>query len=530
MQVPLCQALSDRPGRRVACAIPATMNTRSIQRRALGVMLCIASGPWSLSAQPANDARVQLERAIDATLDDEALTNGWWGVMVADVETGEVLYRRHADRSFVPASNTKLYTTAAALDLLGPDYRYATEVYVDGPVVAGVLEGNVIVRGSGDPVIGGRFNGGDRTEVFRAWADSLRARGITRIAGDLIGDDDVFDDTPLGRGWSWDDEPYWYAAEISGLSFNDNNVDFALEARTEGQPARVSWQPFNTDYVRAVNGTLTTSAASSLDEGYARARGANTFELSSRVPQGQTDFESLTVTNPTLFFVHVLRETLVQAGVAVEGRPVDVDELSIKPDYAAGGYLRVAVHTSPPLAEIVKATNKHSQNLYAEQLLRTLAAARPIDDEDLEPGSAEMGVEVAMATFVKAGIDTSRIQLVDGSGLSHMNLVTPEMTTALLRYMWRHPDASVQRAFVESLPIGGQDGTLQFRFRQGSARGKVRAKTGTLSNVSSLSGYVPSGDGSSLTFVLMGNHYTVRGRVVRAVQDRVVNLLAEYRR
>ncbi len=492
---------------------------------ALSTLLC----PWSLSAQPADEARAQLERAIDEVLDAEALTNGWWGAMVVDLDTGEVLYRRHTERSFVPASNTKLYTTAAALDQLGLGYRYRTEVFIDGPVVDGVLEGNVIVRGSGDPVIGGRFNGGDRTAVFRAWADSLRALGITRINGDLIGDDDVFDDTPLGYGWSWDDEPYWYAAEISGLSFNDNNVDFAIEARSEGQPARVRWEPFGTDYVRVINRTLTISADSSLDEGYARARGANTIELSSRVPEGRTDFESLTITNPTRFFVHVMREALVQAGLAVEGRPVDVDDLSIKPDYAPDRYQRVAVHTSVPLAEIVNVINKRSQNLYAEQVLRTLAAERPLDDEELEPGSAEMGLEVAMTTFVKAGIDTSRIQLVDGSGLSRMNLVTPAMTMALLRYMWHHPDASVRQAFIDSMPIGGQDGTLQFRFRRGAARGKVRAKTGTLSNVSSLSGYVPSAQGSFLAFVLMGNHHTAKGKVVRAAQDRVVNLLAEYR-
>ena len=508
---------------------PTIMNIRSTSRRlTLGLALCALLCPWSLLAQSTNDARAQLARDIDAVLNAEALANGWWGAVIVDLDTDEVLYRRHTERSFVPASNTKLYTTAAALDQLGPDYRYRTEAFIDGPVVDGVLEGNVIVRGSGDPVIGGRFNGGDRTAVFRAWADSLRALGITRINGDLVGDDDVFDDTPLGYGWSWDDETYWYAAEISGLSFNDNNVDFAIEARREGQPARISWHPFNTDYVRVVNRTVTISPDSSLDEGYARARGTNTIELSSRVPEGRTDFESLTMTNPTRFFVHILRDALVQAGLAVEGHPVDVDDLSIKPDYAPDRYRRVAVHTSVPLADIVSVINKRSQNLYAEQVLRTLAAERPIGDEDLEPGSAEMGLDVAMATFVKAGIDTSRIQLVDGSGLSRMNLVTPAMTMALLQYMWRHSDASVQEAFVESMPIGGQDGTLQFRFRRGSAQGKVRAKTGTLSNVSALSGYVPSANGSTLAFVLMGNHHTVRGRVVRAAQDRVVNLLAEY--
>jgi D-alanyl-D-alanine carboxypeptidase/D-alanyl-D-alanine-endopeptidase (penicillin-binding protein 4) len=172
--------------------------------------------------------------------------------------------------------------------------------------------------------------------------------------------------------------------------------------------------------------------------------------------------------------------------------------------------------------------NKRSQNLYAEQVLRTLAAERPIDDDDLLPGSSEMGVQAAMAAFVAAGIDTTRLQLVDGSGLSRQNLVTPTMTAALLHYMWRHPDDATRDAFIDSLPVGGRDGTLQYRFRNGSARGKVRAKTGTLGNVSALAGYVPSATDRPLAFVLMCNNYTARGRAVRGAQDRVVGLLANY--
>ncbi|MFQ5569248.1 MAG: D-alanyl-D-alanine carboxypeptidase/D-alanyl-D-alanine-endopeptidase [Rhodothermales bacterium] len=494
----------------------------------LGLVSCVLFVPRQLPAQSSKDARTRLERAINQVLNDDAFLNGWWGVMVVDLHSGEVLYRRNAQHSFVPGSNTKLYSTAAALDLLGPQHRYRTDVFVDGPVVDGVLEGNLIVRGSGDPVIGGRFNNGDLTAVFRDWADSLKTLGITRIAGDLIGDDDVFDDTPLGYGWSWDDEPLWYSAEVSGLSFNDNNIDFTIEGQQEGQPALVRWEPFNTDYVRVINRTMTTSSDSTLVEGYERARGTNVIALSSQVPEGRTDRESLTMTNPTLFFVHVLRESLLQSGVSVSGRPVDVDDLSIKPDYASDRYRHLAVHTSPPLADIVKVLNKRSQNLYAEQLLRTLAAERPLDDETLEPGSAEMGLEVAMETFLAAGIDTSRIQLVDGSGLSRMNLVTPEMTAALLTYLWHHPDQPTRDAFYESLPIGGHDGTLRFRFPSGPARGKVRAKTGTLSNVSSLSGYVLSSGGTPLAFVMMSNHYTVKTKLVRAAQDRVVDLLARY--
>lgn len=492
--------------------------------------------PLALQAQPAPASLEGLRERIEAVLDSAAFQNAFWGVEIVDLESGETLYARNARKSFIPASNTKLYTTAAALDQLGPDYRYRTGLYTDGEVDAGgVLEGNLIVRGSGDPVIGGRFNGGDLTQTFRAWADSLRAAGITRINGDVVGDDDVFDDAPLGYGWSWDDEPYWYAAEISGLSFNDNNVDFAIEGQDVGAPAQVQWEPFRTDYVQVINATRTIPAGASLDEGYTRERGTNTIRLSSLVPAGRTDTESLAVTNPTRFFAHVFREALLRAGLPVAGRPVDVDEMPIKPDYEGGGLRRIAVHTSPPLREIARVANTRSQNFYAEALIKTLGAERPLppeqfgaEEEEIEPGSAEMGIGAAMETFVRAGIDTSRIQLVDGSGLSRMNLVTPHMTVALLAYMWAHPEPDVRQAFSASLPVGGYDGTLRFRYATGAARGNIRAKTGTVSNASALSGYVTSAAGTPLAFAMMANHYTVDADRIRAVQDIIVELLARY--
>ncbi len=500
----------------------------SRRRPALLLFAFLLLAPLAVSAQPASSP--QLARSIEAVLDDEAFENAWWAVQVVNLKTGEVLYSRNEKKNFIPASNTKLYTTAAALDQLGANYRYRTEVFIDGPVVDGELRGNLIVRGSGDPAIGGRFTDGDRTMTFRAWADSLKARGIRHITGDLIGDDDVFDDTPLGYGWSWDDEPYWYAAEIGGLSYNDNNVDFALDGKVAGQPAEVRWEPYNTDYVEVVNATRTIARSERINEGYARRRSTNIIELSSLVPEGQTDYESLTVTNPTLFFTHVLRETLLREGLSVAGRPVDVDDLPIKPDYEKGGLQLVATYLSPPLPEIVGVINKRSQNLYAEQVLRTLAAEFPADEPDPEASTAEQAIEIAKKTFAEARIDTSRLQLVDGSGLSRQNLVFAEATVRLLQFMWNHPEAAVRAAFYESLPIGGLDGTLGYRYPDGPARGNVRAKTGTVSNASTLSGYVTTAGGTPLAFSLMANHFTVPTREVRQAQDKIVTLLATYRR
>ncbi len=464
---------------------------------------------------------------LDSLFDAPAFENAFWGVSVQDAATGEVLYARNPRKSFVPASNTKLYTTAAALDRLGADFTFVTRVYADGPITNGTLKGNVVVRGSGDPVIGGRFNDGDRTETFRAWARDLRARGITRITGDIVGDDDLFDDVPLGYGWNWDDETYWYSAQLSALSFNDNCVDVAIKGLRTGAPARVTWEPGNTQYVQMINETETRAPGFGIDEGYDRARGTNRIVLTTEVGRGTTDYESLSVENPTLYFAYVLRDVLRDEGIRVEGDASDVDDRDAKPDYEK--LQEITAHTSPPLSDIVSVVNKESQNLYADLLLKTLGAQEADVDAELEMGSHARGWAVAAQTFAQAGIDTSRIHLVDGSGLSRGNWITPEMSVALLRYFHRHPDAAVRKAFYDSLPIGGIDGTLRSRFRSGVARENVHAKTGSLGGVSSLAGYVTTADGRVLAFSLMCNHYVVPTSAVRDAQDAVMNTLASIR-
>jgi D-alanyl-D-alanine carboxypeptidase/D-alanyl-D-alanine-endopeptidase (penicillin-binding protein 4) len=488
----------------------------------------------SVRAQDPAGFEATAASAINRVIDAQAFSNGFWGIHVVDLESGRTVYARNAAKSFVPASNIKLYTTAAALDLLGPSYRYETRVYVDGPVEDGVLHGNVIVRGAADPTIGGHYEADtgewnedvDALRTFRDWADSLRSAGIRRIEGDLIGDDDVIDDEPLGSNWSWDDETYYYSAQLAGLAFHDNVVHMYVAARAPDMPAEIRWEPFDTDYIDVINRTWTDDRAGSIDEGYRRFRGTNRVEVTTIVPMGGRDVEEITVENPTRYFVHVLRESLLRSGIAVSGNAVDVDELSIKPDYQDPRYRRVAVHRSDPLSRIAALINKPSQNLYADLLLKTLGAELPGEDEEFEPGSAEAGAAAATTTFVRAGIDTSRVRLADGSGLSRLNLVTPEMTTSLLRYMWDHEDRRTREAFYNSLPTAGLHGTLRHRFGGGPARGVMRGKTGSLSFASSLSGYLRTGDGRSLAFSIMSNHYTSRTSRVRAAQDAIVNLLS----
>ncbi|MCX7906885.1 MAG: D-alanyl-D-alanine carboxypeptidase/D-alanyl-D-alanine-endopeptidase [Bacteroidetes bacterium] len=464
-------------------------------------------------------AQAQSLRArIERLLDQPAFANAFWGVEIRSLQSGRIWYARNARKSFVPASNLKLLTTAAALDQLGAEWRFETSLYADGPIADGLLRGDLVVRGGGDPTIGARFFGDNPLAVFEAWADSLLRGGVRVITGDIIGDDDAFDDLPLGYGWSWDDEVYGYSAQISALSFNENVIEVRLLAGAEpGSPARLVVRP-ETDYVRLYNQTLTLPADSALRERYDRERAGNTFYVRTRLPVGQEVRARLSVDNPTLYFTTVLYETLQRRGIQVLGRPRDVDELSIKPDY---GRMRLLwTHRSPPLREIVRVINKISQNLYAELLLRALGRAR------FGVGSAEAGIRAARESLVRAGLDTSRVVMVDGSGLSRLNLITPQDLVKVLLFMRGHPHGD---AFFESLPIAGVDGTLANRMRRGPARGRVRAKTGFVGHVRTLSGYLQTQRGEWLVFSLMANHYTVPTAAVNEAQDRLLELLVQDR-
>jgi len=479
-------------------------------------LLCMLLPP--VHAQP-------LAEALHSILDDPATSNAWWGAYVIDLASDEPVFAWNATRSFMPASGTKLFTTAAVLDLLGPDYQYETRLFTDGTIDGDILHGNLIARGSGDPSIGSEHVAPSRIQVFNTWAKTLREAGIRQITGNVIGDDDIFDDTPLGLGWAWDDGVYGYAAQISGLSFHDNIVELTAKAQSHGAPAAISWEPLSTDYITVIDSTNTIERGAALSEGYSRAPGTNTIHLFSEIPQGQTDLEKLAVHNPTQYFVHVLHTVLESHGIAVEGDPMDTDDLPAKIVYPSLQLL--AHHLSPPLSELVSVANKESQNLYAELLLRTLGAEYPTLELEWSAGSAEQGIAAAMATFAAAAIDTSRLQLVDGSGLSRKNLVTPTMVVQLLRYMAHHEDAQVRTAFEKSLAVAGRDGPLEFRFlsRDGPTV-RLYDKTGTLGNVSTLSGYLHTQGGRRLAFAVMCNHYAVPSRTVRRIQDHFLTTLA----
>jgi len=463
----------------------------------------------------------RLHREFDRALNNPAFSNGYWGVAIQSLKTGEYFYLRNENKSFRPASNMKLFTTGTALVKLSPDFTYLTKLYRTGRIENGILNGNIVIRGSGDPTITGRFHDGNMLRVFQDWVDSLKKSGVKRIAGRVIGDDNAFSDEIMGEGWAWDYQSDWYAAQISALSFNDNCVDIIFNAgKAVGDTVSYRLEP-PTNYVRVMNRVITAPIHQAKGVFFHRLRGKNIVEITGSLEIGTKEKRDwFSVENPTLYAATVFTETLQSAGIGVSGKPTDSDSL---PDfaYSQSDSLQIASYQSPPLREIVKAINKVSQNLYAELLLRTLGKVY------MNNGSARGGIAVVKQFLASIGIDTSRLAMFDGSGLSHLDMVTPKQVITLLRALYR---SSVKDDFLDSLPIAGMDGTIRNRMKMTAAQGNVRAKTGYISNTRSLSGFVNTKDGEPLVFSLLVNNYLVPTSMANNLQDWICERLANFSR
>ena len=433
-------------------------------------------------------------------LADPDLPTAFWGIVVRDARTGRVVLSRNAEKSFVPASNLKILTTAAALDALGPDFRYTTRLYLLGDVVDSTLVGDLVVRGSGDPTLGGE----GRADPFEAWAAALAGAGVRRVEGRVVGDDDAFEDARYGAGWDVTHiASESYAPAAGGLAWSDNLIGLRIAGAAAGRPVTVEADPPGFVTVR---GDVRAGGRGRLD--VERTLGTDEFRLRGVVPTGYRGTIEVPVANPTLFAVHGFADRLAEAGVDVSGAAlVDVDDLPAPLDYGDAEPLRV--HVSPPLAEIVVQINRESDNLYAEQVFRTLGG-----------GAVDEAEDRVQAFVTGAGADGDALTVADGSGLSRKNLVSPDALAAVLRAMRSHP---ARAAFLGSLPEGGgAESTLQRRL--GGV--PVRAKTGSLAAVRCLAGYVDGPDGTPYVFVLMANNYTTRGRRISAAQDRIVRAIA----
>jgi D-alanyl-D-alanine carboxypeptidase/D-alanyl-D-alanine-endopeptidase (penicillin-binding protein 4) len=453
-------------------------------------------------------AAASLETRMRGALGDRVLRGARVGVHVVALPSGKALYARDADRAFTPASVMKLLTTAAALDALSPDFRFETRIAARGTVdAAGVLRGDIVVYGGGDPSISGRFYENDPLAVFRRFVAAVRAAGVRSIEGAVVGNAGYFDRVHTAPTWPRKQLTRWYCAPVSALSQNDNCVEVVIRGGAKpGLRCAVTLRPA-IPCVELVNRTKT--AASRPKVLVHRADRDNRIHVSGGCLPGRTSRFDVALLAPARCFTSLFRERLVRGGVPVKGG------IRVEHGTAPRAGERVLYEWRSRLGDAVAVANKRSQNFYAEQILKTLGRERHGE------GSFDAGIRAVHAFLAKAGAADPAFCMADGCGLSHRNKVTPRQITSLLRFMRAHRH---RRVFLRSLARGGTDGTLAKRFRQAPYRGLVAGKTGYVYGQATLAGYLRAGEREAAFCILVGDFADAKWRLadVHRVQDAMV--------
>ncbi|MDT0530437.1 D-alanyl-D-alanine carboxypeptidase/D-alanyl-D-alanine-endopeptidase [Micromonospora sp. DSM 115977] len=485
---------------------------RTLALVALVAAAATAGAPTATAESP-TPAATRLNATIDAILADSRLAGAQASVVVKDAATGETVYHRNGDRRLVPASNTKLLTSAAALELLGPGHHFSTEVRTSGARRAGLVSGNLYLRGGGDPTM--------LAADYDALAARVAAAGVRVVTGNLVADDTRYDSTRLGPDWTWDDEPYYYAAQVSALTVApDTDYDagtvivHAAPGATAGARPVVTTTPA-TRYLK-IDNRAETVAGGETSVSFERAHGSNTIVVTGQIALGAAPAgDWVSVWEPTGYAADVFRSALRRHGVRVLGR-------TVLGQATPEGAAEVARHRSMPLAQLMVPFLKLSNNGHAEVLTKEIG--RVLSGS----GTWSAGLTAISEYVADAGMDTGTLRQRDGSGLSRRNLIPADEFVDLLTAVRDEPWFDTWYA---ALPVAGEadrfvGGTLRSRMRGTAAAGNVHAKTGSLTGVSGLSGYVTDADGRVLAFSILLNNYLASS--VKTLEDQIAIALASY--
>jgi D-alanyl-D-alanine carboxypeptidase/D-alanyl-D-alanine-endopeptidase (penicillin-binding protein 4) len=507
----------------VVCAQPATTAAQSRPSKSVN------SRVGARNLKPA--ARADVERfrqRADAALSTTGPDKGAWGVLVTDSATGEVLYSRNADNYFMPASNAKLFTAAFALATLGPDYRVRTTVASSGTLDAGgVLNGDLVLIGRGDANLSNRKfpyekkeeREGPPDKVLAEFAGAVTARGVKEITGDVIADDSMFQHEKFPSGWLVDDILWSYGAAVSAIAVNDNT--FTLDLRPgahEGDSARYD-AGLAGDFYTIDNSVLTDARGSEEKLAVARDPGSRLIHVSGTMPlDAPTRRLTIAIEDPAEYAADLLARLLEGRGVKIDGHSRARHAAEAATNAAAAPQTVLAEHTSVPLSDEIRLTNKNSENLHAELLL--LLAAH----EKAGARNYEDALKFESDFFRSAGIADGDVALSDGSGLSRKDLVTPRAVVQLLRYAETQPWGELYRS---TLPVAGEDGTLSDRMKNTPAAARVYAKTGTIGHGNALSGYATTAHGERLLFSILGNNNNLHAQDANKVIDAICVAMVE---
>jgi serine-type D-Ala-D-Ala carboxypeptidase/endopeptidase (penicillin-binding protein 4) len=474
----------------------------------------------SLERPKASRAVTELRADLNRVFGAPIMARGVWGVDIRSLDTGEPLFDLNAGRLMMPASNMKIVTLAAAADVLGWDHSFTTTLETSAIVDGGVLEGDLLVRGGGDPTINTRD--GRAAVVLDQWASALGAAGIKTIGGRIIGDDQLFDDEGIGPGWAWDYLQFGYAAPVGALQFNENLATLTVRpAARAGDPAEVTLTPGAGLTIVNRVATIATGTAPVIE--YRRHLDRPILDVSGSVVAGSSPLErSVAVVNPTLFFAQSLKDGLVARGIDVTGAAADLDDVAAELAGSTAERRTLVETKSPPVRDIGTVMMKVSQNLYAESLLKSIGAARG------GLGTFEGGLTAVRGALASWGVPGDAYVNADGSGLSRYNYLAAATVTAILEREYKNEHH--RDPFVATLPIAGKDGTISTRMLRTRAAGNAVAKTGSISNARSLSGYVRTRDGEMLVFSILANDFVIPSATVNWIADLAVEHLANFTR
>ena len=473
----------------------------------LGVMPALAWIAPAFADQPEDNVSAPLGARIDAFIAQPRFAAANWGIAVVSLDSGRTLYVHHADQLFQPASTTKLFTTALALSTLGPDYRMPTQVLAKDDIQIGKLDGPLLLYGTGDPTLGSDASTAD-------WADrlaaQLAARGLRKVTGDLIADDTYFQTPSMGSGWEAIDLQSWFGMPTSALSVDDNLVGITISpGRSADKPVQVAFDPV--DAAPALANSMTTGAAHTRnDVNLYRAPGENTLHVFGTIAAGSPMLNyKLAMVDPARVAGQRLLDALARHGIHVDGALRVVHWPQSDAAYRNDTVVLAQV-LSPTVADILHQGLKRSQNLYMQNLLLAVGAKTQADAmQQTSPPTGFItteawGIRALRGLLDRIGVPPHASLIEEGSGLSRRDLATPETMTRVLSFLAAQPYAQM---VYDAVPLAGVDGTLQWRMRKTSAENNVRAKTGSMSLVHCLAGYVTSASGERLAFAIMLNNY-----------------------